>query len=276
MGAYLRPAALNDALKALADHRPAILAGGTDHFPARASQPRDEDILDITALPGLRAITEAPDYWRIPCLATWTDLIEADLPPLFDGLRAAAGQIGGVQVQNAGTLCGNLCNASPAADGIPNLLALDAVVELASFSGTRLLPVHGFVLGNRSTACRPDEMVLALRIPRPALPSRGVFGKLGARRYLVISIVMVAATAQFHPDGRIAAARVAIGACGAVACRLPGLEAALSGKRPDPALVDPAHLDPITPIDDVRATAAYRREAAMEMLRRAVSALGAQ
>ncbi len=275
MGRYLRPTSLESALATLAQSRPTILAGGTDHFPARVVGAPDEDILDLTSLPGLRAIAVGPDHVNIPCLATWTDLIAARLPPAFDGLRAAARQVGGVQVQNAATVLGNVCNASPAADGMPCLLALDAEIELASAAaGRRVLPLADFVLGPRTTARRPDELALGLRIPLPAAPARAVFEKLGARRYLVISIVMVAAVAEFLPDGRIARARVAVGACSPVAARLPALEAALAGHWPDPALVQPEHLAALAPIDDIRATAAYRRIAALELARRAVAALG--
>jgi CO/xanthine dehydrogenase FAD-binding subunit len=273
MASYLRPLRLSDALAALAERPRAILAGGTDHYPARVGQAPDEDVLDITALPGLRAIERRDGHWRIPALATWTDLIEADLPPLFDGLRAAARQVGGPQVQNAGTVCGNLCNASPAADGTPNLFALDATVELTSTRGMRLLAVADFVLGSRRTACRSDEMVTALRVPHPPREARSAFLKLGARRYLVISIVMVAVVAEMEPGGRIAAARVAVGACSPVAQRLPVLEAALASRHPAPALVTPDCLAPLSPIDDMRGTASFRLDAALELLRRAVAGL---
>ncbi len=112
-----------------------MLAGGTDVYPAYASGPIDRPVLDITALPGLRGVTDDGDAWRIPALTTWTDLAETDLPAAFDGLRAAARTIGGRQIQNTGTVCGNVVNASPASDGMPNLLALDAAVELASSAG---------------------------------------------------------------------------------------------------------------------------------------------
>ncbi|MBU6498956.1 MAG: FAD binding domain-containing protein, partial [Rhodospirillales bacterium] len=137
MGCYVRPTSLDDALAALAARRLTVLAGATDHFPARLMPAPAEDLLDITALPALRRIERQEDGWRIPCLATWSDVIAADLPPLFDGLRHAARQVGGVQIQNVATLAGNVCNASPAADGIPCLLALDAEVELASLAGRR-------------------------------------------------------------------------------------------------------------------------------------------
>jgi CO/xanthine dehydrogenase FAD-binding subunit len=273
MGSYLRPTGLADALAALAARTRTVLAGGTDHYPARVVHTPDEDILDITALPGLRTIEAHATHWRIPALVTWTDLLEAELPPLFDGLRDAAHQIGGVQVQNRGTLIGNLCNASPAADGIPNLLALDAVVELVSAGGGRLVPVADFVVGNRRTVRRPDELAIAIRIPRPQRPACAVFRKLGARRYLVISIVMVAAVLAFDPDGRVTEARVAVGACGPAARRLPALEAALVGHTPSPERVHPGHLAPLTPIDDFRGSAAYRQAATLELLRRAVAEL---
>jgi CO/xanthine dehydrogenase FAD-binding subunit len=273
MGRYLRPTSLEAALSALAAGRPTILAGGTDHFPARVTNAPDEDILDISALPDLRRIAIEGDTVRIPCLATWTDLIRADLPPMFDGLKAAARQVGGVQVQNAGTVVGNVCNASPAADGMPGLMSLDASVELASAAGRRTIPLADFVPGPRKTARRPDELALGLRVPLSALPARATFEKLGARRYLVISIVMVAAVAEFLPDGRVARARVAVGACSPVAARLPALEAALAGHLPDPSLVAAEHLAPLSPIGDIRAPSGYRRAAALEMVRRAVAGL---
>jgi CO/xanthine dehydrogenase FAD-binding subunit len=279
VGSYLRPAELREALAALAAGPRIILAGGTDYYPARVGQPLDDDLLDITALPELRRIADEGAQWRIPALCTWTDLLETTLPPLFDGLKQAARAVGGVQIQNAGTLCGNLCNASPAADGTPNLLALDAEVELASARGTRRLPVAAFVTGNRATARRTDEMVTALLVPKPESAARSIFVKLGARAYLVISIVMVAAVLEIADDRTVARARLAVGSCSAVAQRLPQLEQALAGRRLDASLADlaqPAHLAPLSPIDDVRGTAAYRRDGALTLARRALRELAAQ
>lgn len=273
MGLYLRPDSIDAALASLAERKLTLLAGGTDHFPARATQTPDEDILDLTRLPGLRGMARQADGWFLPCLTTWTDIAEAALPPQFDALRQAARQVGGAQVQNAGTVVGNICNASPAADGMPPLLALGAEVVLASRAGQRVLPLGAFVLGPRRTARRDDELVLGLRIPAAAASARSCFLKLGARAYLVISIAMVAAFAEFAADGRIARARVAVGACSPVAARLPGLEAALVGQFPATAHVEPEHLQPLSPIDDIRATAAYRRAAALELVRRAVMRL---
>jgi CO/xanthine dehydrogenase FAD-binding subunit len=273
MGSYLRPTSLPEALAALAARPVLPLAGGTDYYPTRLGRQPEDDLLDLTGIDALRGVREAADAWRIGATTTWTDLIEAPLPPLFDGLKVAAREIGGVQIQNTGTIAGNLCNASPAADGVPPLLALDARVHLASARAERVLPLAAFVLGNRRTARAADELVTAITVPKPARSAHAVFLKLGARRYLVISIVMVAAVAEFADDGTIATARVAVGSCSAAAARLPALEAALAGQRPDPSLVAPAHLAPLAPIDDVRATAAYRRDAALTLVRRAVTAL---
>jgi len=270
MGSYLRPERLQEALDALA--RPlTVLAGGTDFYPARVGRAIDEDILDISGIAALRGLEGSALGWRIGALTTWGDVVAAELPPLFDGLKQAAREVGGRQIQNAGTIAGNICNASPAADGIPPLLALDARVQLASRTSTRSLPLADFVTGNRRTALAPGELLVAIDVPRPQAVARSAFLKLGARRYLVISIAMAAATLEIDGDGRVAAARVAVGACSAAARRLPALEAALVGASPQDGLgerVLAAHLAPLQPIDDIRGSAAYRIDAVMTLLRR--------
>jgi CO/xanthine dehydrogenase FAD-binding subunit len=275
VGSYLRPRELDEALRALRAAPRVVLAGGTDHFPARVGRPADEDILDITAIDALKRIEEGETGWRIPALSTWSDVIATPLPAAFDGLKAAAREVGGVQIQNAGTLCGNLCNASPAADGVPCLMALDAEVELASLDGTRRLRIAEFVLGNRRTARRADELVIALHVRRPADGARGAFLKLGARRYLVISIVMAAGVIEWR-DGRVAAARLAIGACAPTAMRLPRLEDRLRGveaRRLTGLELASCDLDVLAPIDDVRASAAYRTDAGLTLVRRLLAEL---
>jgi N-methylhydantoinase B len=280
MTAYRRPTRLQEALALLAEAPapPLLLAGGTDVYPARAAgeawmRPVDRPLLDISALPELTGIEDRGDHHRIGALVTWAALRDSALPPWFDALRQAAAQVGGAQVQNRGTLVGNLCNASPAADGVPPLLALDAELELASLRGTRRLTIGEFIRGNRQTGLAPDEIAIAVIVPKAAPDTRARFEKLGARAYLVISIVMVAAVIETGA-GRIARARIAVGACSPVAQRLPALEAALVGLPPSAAATVPeeAHLAPLSPIDDVRATAAYRRHAALVLLRRALAA----
>ncbi len=276
MGCYLRPQGLEDAVAALADGSYTVLAGGTDFYPARVGCANDDNILDITALAGLRGVTEDDTHYRIGALTTWSDLLRSPLPPFFQALKLAAREVGGLQIQNTGTLCGNVCNASPAADGVPPLLALEAEVELAARGGSRRLRLDDFILGNRSTAKRPDELVTALLLPKPSPRSRSTFLKLGARRYLVISIAMVATLIDLEQDGRVATARVAVGACAARALRLPAVEAALTGQPFDDNLaarVGEEQLEPLSPIDDIRGSAAYRREAAVVLIRRSLARL---
>ncbi|MGP1256360.1 MAG: FAD binding domain-containing protein [Kiloniellales bacterium] len=277
MGVYFRPRTLLQALEALAERPLTPLAGGTDVYPAQANlaawnRAPELDILDVSDLPELQGTEETPEGWRLGALTTWTEAIEGPLPTWFEGLRMAGRTVGGRQIQNRGTLAGNLCNASPAADGVPPLLALDCEVELASTAGRRRLPLSDFILGNRSTARRPDELLVALWIPQPRQAARSTFLKLGARSYLVISIVMVAATLEVEA-GEVTAARLAVGSCSAAARRLPDLEAALCGRPCDATLaaaVDPGHLELLSPIDDVRGSADYRRDTAVTLVRRAL------
>ncbi len=276
MGRYLRPHTLDDALGAIATDRYAVLAGGTDFYPARVGRLVEEDVLDITAVAELRGIREANGRIRIGAATTWTELLETPLPRQLDGLKRAAREVGGVQIQNAGTIAGNLCNASPAADGISPLLALDAEVELRAASRSRTLPLGEFVLGNRTTACAPDELVTAVLVPKGSERARSTFLKLGARKYLVISIAMVAAAIDVAADGTIVRCGIAVGACSAVARRLEALEKELAGRRLAPelaTLVSARHLAPLAPISDVRGTAEYRNDAVVTLVRRALGQL---
>jgi CO/xanthine dehydrogenase FAD-binding subunit len=276
--AYLRPTSQSEALAALAQGKLTVLAGGTDYYPSKVGKFLSDDLLDISAIASLRGIQDEGSHWRIGATTSWSELIAATLPPLFDGLKLAAREIGGVQIQNAGTVAGNLCNASPAADGVPPLLALDARVEISDTAGSTSVALADFILGNRKTLLRADQLLTAILVPKPAHPARSHFAKLGARKYLVVSIVMVAATLEVEA-GRVRAARVALGAASAVAQRLPLLEAALVGKHCDAGLGEqarPEHLAPLAPIDDVRASREYRLDAGLSLLRRVLSELGAR
>lgn len=271
---YAKPTDLDDALALLGETQWRVLAGGTDFYPAMGSKPLRENVLDINGLAELRGIAETASHFIIGARTTWTDIIKADLPPAFDALWQAAREVGSVQIQNTATVAGNLCNASPAADGVPPLLILDADVELRSLTGTRHLPLGEFILGNRRTALLPGEMVTAIRIPKGSAVGVSNFRKLGARRYLVISIAMAAARITIE-NGIIGDAAIAVGSCSAVAKRLTGLEAALRGLPAGPALRDivaEARLTELSPIDDVRGTAEYRLDAAREIVFRAIMA----
>jgi CO/xanthine dehydrogenase FAD-binding subunit len=272
---YLMPADMVEAASMKAAGA-LVLAGGTDLYPAHVGRLFAGAVVDITGLAELRGVEVTDGSYRFGALTRWADIARADLPPCFDGLRAAAREVGGVQVQNAGTIAGNLCTASPAADGVPNLLALDASVELVSPTGRRALPVEDFLTGYRATALRADEIVAAVLVPRGDEDARASFVKLGLRRYLVISVVMVAVVVALDGEDRVHDARVAVGACSPVAQRLRTLEADLRGHGTDELadIVTPEHLVELTPIDDVRATAAYRLRAAATLVRRALDRCG--
>ena len=272
---YLRPKTLQEAISVLAGSAGHILAGGTDFYPALGDRLPQGDVVDITALGEIRGISFEPEHFRIGGLTTWTEIIRTPLPPCFDALKAAAREVGSVQIQNRGTVAGNLCNASPAADGVPPLLALDAEVELASAAGSRRVPLAQFITGNRKTGRQADEILAAVLVPRRLQNAASVFLKLGARKYLVISISMVAAVVLVDESRRVAEAHVAVGSCSATARRLGALEKGLVGHpfvAGIGALVCADHLSPLSPIDDVRATAEYRRDASLTLVRRALEA----
>ncbi len=273
MTRYAKPTTLNEALALLGERPWRLLAGGTDFYPVLGSRPLKEDVLDVNGLAELRGIAETDGHWTIGARTTWTDVARHPLPAAFDALRQAAREVGSPQIQNVATVAGNLCNASPAADGVPALLALDAEVEVRSAVGIRYLPLGQFILGNRRTALGGGEMVTAIRVPKRSAAGGSAFAKLGARRYLVISIAMAAARLVVE-DGTVREAAVAVGACSAVARRLAGVEAALRGRSvcalQDAVLAAP--MEELSPIDDVRGTAGYRVEAAREIVARAVMA----
>ncbi len=271
---YLRPKTLDEAVSLLAAASGQLLAGGTDFYPALGERLPSGRVIDITAVPEIRGISTETDYVRLGGATTWTEVIRTPLPRCFDALKAAAREIGSVQIQNRGTVAGNLCNASPAADGVPPLLALDAEVELISSAGVRRMPIPQFLVGNRKTARQPGEILSAILVPRKLENAASVFLKLGARKYLVISISMVAAVVQRNSAGRVTVARVAVGSCSATAQRLPELEDDLVGAEASGIadVVRARHLQPLSPIDDVRATATYRGDASLTLVRRALEA----
>ncbi len=273
---YAKPTDISDALALLGEAHWRILAGGTDFYPALGAKPLRENVLDINGLAELRGIAETTSHFVIGARTTWTDVIRADLPPAFDALRQAAREVGSVQIQNTATVAGNLCNASPAADGVPPLLVLDAEVELRALEGTRYLQLGEFILGNRRTALATGEMVTAIRIPKSSAAGVSNFQKLGARRYLVIAIAMAAARIAVE-DGIVRDPAIAVGSCSAVARRLGDVEAALRGLPIGPLLaraIDGARFSELAPIDDVRGTVEYRREAAREIVSRAIMEAG--
>jgi CO/xanthine dehydrogenase FAD-binding subunit len=271
---YARPRTLDEAVALLAAGEARILSGGTDFYPALGDRVVREPVIDVSALGELRGVSSNADGFRIGGLTTWTDIIRTPLPRCFDALKSAAREVGSVQIQNRGTVAGNLCNASPAADGVPALLALDASVELTSKAGTRTMALADFIVGNRKTQRKTDELLTAVLVPRGLEDATSTFLKLGARRYLVISISMVAAVVKVDAAGHILRARIAVGSCSAVARRLHLLEDELIGvpmRKGFGLVARPEHLTSLSPIDDVRATGEYRMDAALRLVQRALN-----
>lgn len=298
----LRPRSLSQALTALAGfsdppdasrHPEAIvLAGGTDLYPAKPGGALGARVIDLSAiaeLSGVRPVSpDGQSAIRIGALTRWADLRDRRFDvlagPAYDALAIAAAGIGGRQIQSRATIAGNLCHASPAADGIPVLLALGARVLLRDANGSRELPLTQFVTGPRRTALRAGELLEAVLIPvepDPGLATHSTFFKLGQRRYLVISVAMIAVSLSWSGQGdpTLTGCRIAVGACGPVATRLTALEQQLTGitasqlARFTREPLEATALASLSPISDVRASADYRREAVDLMIRRALKAM---
>ena len=255
-----RPRTLREALDALRDDPELVpLAGATDLYVSlNFGTLEGKRFLDIWPLRTLRRITEKDDVLSIGALATYTAIIKSRaVRTRVPMLVAASREVGGVQIQNRGTLGGNVANASPAADTLPVLAAADAVVVLASCVGERRVPITRFYTGYRATVKRFDELITAVEIPR--VEGEQYFRKVGTRAAQAISKVVMAAV-------RGAAPRVALGSVAPTVVRLPHTEKALT----DGAAIDDVVRileSEIRPIDDVRSTAAYRRLVAGNLLR---------
>jgi len=271
---------LQSALSQLSVDSVKVLSGGTDYYPGLNDALPDEQLINVRKIAELDCLSLTDGYWRIGAAVTWSDLIAAKLPACFDCLKQAGREVGSVQIQNAATLAGNICNASPAADGVPALLVLDAKVELSSVNGVRVVPLSDFIVGVRKTILHKNELVTALLVPDHNCNDYTDFVKLGSRTYLVISIVMCAIRIRISAENIITDAAVAVGACSPVACRLPALEQAMVGLACDSTelmnCVNAEHVQSLSPITDVRATAAYRTQATQVLLQRQISAFAKQ
>lgn len=235
------------------------LAGCTDVYVALEFGGRPGTrYLDLSPLKALRRISLKGDVLSIGALATFTDvqasrLVRQRLPMLV----AAAKLVGGVQIQHRGTIGGNIANGSPAGDSLPVFAAADAVVVLAGPEGERRVPFTGYYTGYRASVRRADELIVAIEVP--PVEGRQWFRKVGTRQAQAISKVVFAGV-------RAASPRLALGSVAATVVRLPRTEAALAAGQPiDAALATLA--GEIAPIDDVRSTADYRRDVAVNLVR---------
>jgi CO/xanthine dehydrogenase FAD-binding subunit len=251
---------LDDALAIIRDEERTPVAGATDVYVALnfgTFAPRR--FVNIWGLDELRTISTRGDTLVIGALTSYTSLIQSHIVAQHVPMLAAASRlVGGVQIQNRGTLGGNIANGSPAADGVPVLSAVDADVVLFSAEEERRVPINSFYTGYRRTVMRPDELIVAVEIPR--VEGRQWFRKVGTRQAQAISKIVMAAV-------RSSAPRIALGSVAPTVVRVPKTEAALASGA---AIEDAARIlgDEIAPIDDVRSTADYRRRVAMNLLRR--------
>ncbi|HEX6912443.1 MAG TPA: FAD binding domain-containing protein [Longimicrobium sp.] len=254
------PRSLDEALGMMRDEGGLTpLAGCTDVFVnLHFGTTRDRRFINLWALDELRGIEVRDGVLRLGALTTYTDCVRSpEVNGWLPALVAASREVGGVQIQNRGTLAGNLANGSPAGDSLPVLAAADAVVVLRSADGERRVPVTGLYTGYRATVLRPDELIVAVEVPR--VEGTQWFRKVGTRAAQAISKVVMAAVRAPRP-------RIALGSVAATVVRLPRTEAALAaGAGIDEAWAVLA--EEIHPIDDVRSTAAYRLRVAGNLLR---------
>lgn len=281
-------AAAYAALAAAPPDAPArLIAGGTDLMVALTGELGEPpaSVVDLWAIDELRGIALDGGMLSLGALTTYTDLRRSALcREHLPVLAEAAATIGAAQIQNRGTLGGNIANASPAGDTLPVLLAADARFVLGSVRGEREVAAGDFWTGYRQTALAADELVLRVRVP---LRSRREmrFRKVGTRRAQSISKVVVAvawraaagATAEATPGSVWRDVRIALGSVAATPIRAPRTEAVLEGSAPTPEVADRAAealAGELAPIDDVRSTAAYRRVVAARVLHRIVREAG--
>lgn len=273
----LMPQTLPEALDMLADAPEAVpLAGGTNLIPdMRSGRNRPAVLVNLAALDELRGIRRDDGHIVVGGGATIAQLLRN--PLIAAPLAEAAAVMASPLVRNRATLAGNLVDGSPAADTVPPLLALDAEVELTSKSGARWLPLDEFLLGVRRTARRPDELLTAVRWPISAPNSKAAFYKIGLRKADAIAVASVAVLVEYGDDGRCEQARIALGSVSPRVIRARAAEAALRGQSlTDEAIAEAARLaaEAINPIDDVRASAAYRRQVAGVLVRRLLTEVG--
>ena len=255
------PATLREALRLLRDEAPLTpLAGCTDVFVQfNFGQMHSRAFLDLSRLAPLRRIGLERGVLRIGALATYTEIIRsAAVQRHLPMLVAAAREVGGPQIQHRGTLGGNIANGSPAGDGLPVLAAADAVLPPASADGERRVPFTGFYTGYRASVLRPDELIVAVEVP----PVEGVqwFRKVGTRAAQAISKLVMAAVRADRP-------RIALGSVAPTVVRLPRTEAALAAGQ-GLAAARRTLAEEISPIDDLRSSADYRRTVAGNLLAR--------
>jgi CO/xanthine dehydrogenase FAD-binding subunit len=253
--------------------RAKLLAGGTDLMVQMHDRVAVAPAyLNIWNLDELRGIQDVGKALRIGALTTYTQMMHSPLmrqfcPILID----AAKTVGGVQIQNRGTLGGNIVNASPAGDTLPILAAFDAQLELGSHRGVRVVPFNEFYTGYRQTVLVPDELVVAVHLPKPVSNERLFFQKVGSRQALVISKVVMAGKALMDDEKRVHSIQIGVGSVAPTVVRLRQTEALLQEQVLTAELIEKARhaaMQEVRPINDVRSTEHYRRTITGNLLAR--------
>ena len=259
------PETLADAYRLLAEHGGGVrvIAGGTDLMVLMNARQLDaRPFLDIWRVEELRGVGDEGEHLRVGALTTYTQLIRSPLVRRYaPALAAASRTVGAVQIQNRGTLGGNVVNASPAGDSLPVLAACDAELEIGSARGLRRVAFNAFYTGYRQTVLAADELLVAVRLPKLREGERDFFYKVGTRRAQAISKVVMAARAGV--SGRVVASiGIGIGSVAPTVIRATQTEALLAGQALTPGLVKQAQetiAGEVSPITDLRSTAHYRR-----------------
>lgn len=274
----LQPRTLEEAVGYLGQDPGLVPTAGCTDLMVRGIEAlhQMDRVLDLMSISELRGIREVEGRLEIGATTPFSEIRQsAAVRASWASLAVAAGQIGGWQIQNRATLGGNLANASPAGDSLPVLLALDATVVLASVAGLREVPYREFHTGYRKTVLQPGEIVARIRLPHLPQGSVQAFRKVGTREAQSISKVVVALAGRAE-GGRIADIRLAAGSVAAMPVRLRAAEDAVRGMAPGAeaaAVAGKAAAQEVTPIDDVRSTAEYRKFALERVVSRMVLAL---
>ncbi len=254
------------------------LAGGTDLMVLfEAGRLPAGSYLSLWGMKELKSFEKTPASVTLGALTTFSEIREnTDLQADFPLLCRAASETGAIAIQNRGTLGGNIANASPAADSPPALLVYDAEVELVSKTGARWIPYASFHTGYKTMALAPNELLRRIRIKRPAAGTSQWYRKVGTRKAQAISKVCLAAGAKLEEDGTVAHIRLAYGSVAPVPYRCQSTEATLFGKKLGSAEIEAAVQalgKELTPIDDIRSTAVYRKQVAQNLLRQFLETL---
>ncbi|MCP5000641.1 MAG: xanthine dehydrogenase family protein subunit M [Hyphomicrobiales bacterium] len=275
---FITPASLEQGLEIKRERgaEARVIAGGTDLILRMRDKLLSPSVLIDLRRASLNGIELSSEYLVLGASLSVSEVIEnADIARMFPALAAACKKFAGPPIRNRATLAGNIANASPAADLVPPMIAYDADIVLRSAAGERILPLAEFFVGPGQSVIEPDEILTEIRLPLTSAATAATFIKLGQRRSMTISQVNLATRLSLDARGLVSAARIVLGAVAPVPMRAVAAEAMLTGKELSGELLCAAAgkaREEVTPISDVRASSAYRREMTEVLVRRALLA----